>query len=60
MGNRIDDEKLSICCGVAAYGSDCDICPACKDHTEFLTEAEVLEEEQREIERCKQRQKQNE
>lgn len=41
--NMIEDEKLSVCCGVSTDNEDIDICPRCGEHTDFLTEAKLDE-----------------
>jgi len=35
-----EEERLSVCCGVPTSFPDSDLCPQCKEHTDFLTEAE--------------------
>lgn len=40
MDRKKGDTPLSECCGVEAYNDDCDICPQCKEHTEFTVDEE--------------------
>ena len=35
-----DAERLSVCCGAKQIG-DSDLCPDCREHTEFVTEGEL-------------------
>ena len=40
-----DEERLSNCCGAPPLYDESDLCSDCKEHTEFLTEAEFEAEE---------------
>ncbi len=44
MKTKESEERLSVCCGASSTDyPESDLCPECKEHTDFLTEKELEE-----------------